>query len=306
MAIEVFSNTNPKEAIKDRDVFIYARVSGAKQEGTLPTQIKAVKDSLRGMGYRKAFKGRIFQEQASGTVLERPELAKAIEAMKNHPRPAILVVRDIQRFSRDPYGLGALYRQMWEQDIPLASLTENLVLGTQKNPSPNADLLGPILIAIGGQEVNLRKKQSLVGRQAAKAKGISGGQPMRVYSNEPLNPYRELVRLLAVGIGQKTGSTRLGRSGSWWRKNRDKIDRIRRAKGDDGVEEFLSLTDKIREMEQEFGPRFGRSVRRQGMVAVSRMTSLYLSEPERVERPTDEEVDEYFTNFKEYLNPKKS
>jgi DNA invertase Pin-like site-specific DNA recombinase len=306
MAVEEFNNATPKDAIKNRDVFIYARVSGAKQDGTLPTQVEAVKASLKAMGYRRSLRGRVFTEQASGTVLERPELAKAIKAMRANKNPSVLVVRDIQRFSRDPYGLGVLYRPLWEEDVPLIALTEQLVLGTRKNPAPNADLLGPILIAIGGQEVSLRKKQSIVGVKAARAKGIASGQPVRVYSNEPLNPYRELVRLLEAGFGQKNGSTRLGRSGSWWRKNRDKLALIRERKGDEGVEEFLSVVDKIRAMEQEFGPRFGKSVRRKGMVAVGRLISLYMVNPHEEDAPTEEEIMAVFEDPKSFLNPKKS
>jgi DNA invertase Pin-like site-specific DNA recombinase len=304
--VEEFSNPTPKDVVKDRDVFVYARVSGEDQkENSLPAQIEAVKGTLKALGYRKSLRGRIFEEQASGTTLERPELAKAIQAIREHGKPAVLVVRDIQRFSRDPYGLGVLYRPLWEQDIPVAAFTENLVLGTKKNPSPNADLLAPILVAAGGSEVNLRKAQSSTGVAKAKAKGISSGQPVRIYANEPLNPFRELVRLLEAGFGNKATAKRSGRGETWVKKNRAKLAAVRERKGDAGVEEFLTLVDKLREMEQEYGPRFGASVRRQGMVAVGRVVSLYLSKPDEVERPTDEFIDAVFADPKEYLNPKK-
>lgn len=304
--VESFNNASPKDAIKERDVFVYARVSGEDQEeDALPTQVAAIKESLKALGYRKSLRGRVFEEQASGTTLERPELAKALEAIRNHGKPAVLVVRDIQRFSRDPYGLGVLYRPLWEEDIPVASFTENLVLGTRKNPSPNADLLAPILVAAGGTEVSLRKKQSATGVRRAREKGISSGQPTRLYSNEPLNPYRELIRLLAAGFGNKATAKRSGRGETWVKKNRKKIALIREMQGDAGVEDYLSLTDKIRAMEQEFGGRFGKSIRRQGMVAVGRVVSLYLSKPTETERPPDEFIDFVFENPKDFLNPKK-
>lgn len=296
-----FENKTPKQAIEGRTVFLYGRVSSEEQGVSLPAQIDFVKDELKRLGYRKSLRGRVFSEQASGTTLERPELAKALQAMQDFGGPAVLVVRDIQRFSRDPYGLGVLYRPLWEQDIPVVALTEQLVLGTRKNPSPNSDLLAPILVAAGGTEVSLTKARSLAGVKQARAKGISAGAPMNVYTSEPLNPYREQVRLLEAGIGQKTGSTRLGRSGAWWRKSRDKLQRIRERKGDQGVEESLSMTDLLRDLESQFGPRFGKGVRRQGMVAVGRITSLYLQKPEEVERPTDEFVMEVFNDPKPFL-----
>ena len=71
------------------------------------------------------------------------------------------------------------------------------------------------------------------------------------------------------------------------------------------MEDYLSLTDKLRGMEQEFGPGYGKNVRRQGMVAVRRVTSLYLSEPENYDRPTDEFVDDVFVNFRDFLSKAK-
>ena len=67
-----------KEAkLKGRKVFVYVRVSTDEQAGTLETQKKAVLEGLKKLG----FKGKpvIYEEQASGTKINRPELQKMIE-----------------------------------------------------------------------------------------------------------------------------------------------------------------------------------------------------------------------------------
>ena len=306
MSIEVqkFEAISPKQALGDRTAFIYVRASTKSQAKTLDTQLDQVKASLKALGYRKSLRGRIYQDVGSGQDIRRPGLQKALEDMLAFGKPAALVVRDVQRFTRDPYALGVLYRPLWDADIPLVALTEQLVLGTKRMPQQNADLLAPILVAAGGSEVSFRKKQALGGVAAAKALGIGAGAPMKVFTKEPLNPYRELDRLLKAGLGQSEASRRLGKSTSWFRKNRDKMAEIRERKGDDGVEEFLSLVDLIRDYEKEHGPRSG-SRARNAMKAVGRMTNGYFQKPAEVERPTDEFVAEVFANPKPYL-PKRA
>ncbi len=304
-----FSSRTPKDALKDAEVVIYARVSSeAQAEGdSLPDQVAAIKDDLKRLGYRKSLRGRVFQEQMSGTRIDRPELAKAIEkalSLAEKGGPVAFVVRDIQRFSRDPYALGVLYTPLKARNVPVVSLVEQLVLGTRKHPNVNADLLAPILVAAGGTEVNLTKARTAKAVAQARTKGISPGQPLNLYPKEPLNPFREQQRLLDAGIGQKTGGTRLGRSGAWWRKSRDRLEQLRERKGEGAVEEWLSLTDKIRGMEQVHGQRFGEGAKR-GMKAVGRVSSLYLTYPWEIDRPTDEFLDYVFDNPKEYLGKEK-
>lgn len=312
------ADLTPKQVLDGRTAFVYVRVSSEEQTETLETQLATIEDALKALGYRNSLKGRVFVETGSGTTLERPELAKALRAALEHGKPAAIVVRDIQRFSRDPYGMGVLYRPLWEADVPLVALTNQLVLGTRKRPQPGADLLAPILVAAGGSEVNMRKVQSKAAVQKSRERGIVAGAPLDVFSDEPLNPYRELDRLLKAGIGQNEASRRLNRSTSWFRKTRDKLAQTRERKGDAGVEDFLSLVDLIRDLEQRFGPRTAFSGKTgakrskktgpkpsDGMVAVGRMTSLFLQEPWDNDRPTDEEVQEYRENPEPYL-PKRS
>ena len=282
--------------LKGRKVFVYVRVSTEEQAGTLKTQEKAVLEGLKNLGFTG--KPEVFSEQASGTKIDRPELAKMLKAAKESKRPAVIVVRDIQRFSRDPYDMGELYNPLRRMDIPIMSINEPIITGTRKEPSPAADLLAPILIAAGGQEVQTRLQQTLQGVAQSRAKGIVAGNPLRLYPDDKIEPRREVRRHLELDIGQSEGSRRVDKSSSFWRKTRDLIRKYEAA----GVlDDWLDTIDLIRAMEQERGEGIGKNAGVK-MSVVRRMTSGYLNDPIkfRDSKPTQADLDEFFTNFNEY------
>jgi len=290
-----------KETLKGRKIIIYARVSTEEQKGTLSTQVAAIKKGLKDLGIKQV--PEVFQEQASGTKIDRPELRKAVEAAMNSKKPAAIVVRDIQRLSRDPYDLGVIYSPLRDANTPVVSINEPVVLGTRKVPQPAADLLAPILVAAGGSEVSTRLVQTMQGVERSAAKGIFAGTPLSLFPDEPLEPRRELIRLVDAGVRQVEGSRRLGKSTSWWRKNLATINKYREA----GVlDDWLEAIDLIRAYEQEKGEGKGPKAGVK-MKIVRRMTSGYLANPldPRVSKPTQEDLDEYFFNFNKY-KPKRS
>ena len=155
----------PREALKNKKVRIYLRVSGAQQEGTLPDQEKTVKGVLKALG----FKGRpeVYSEQASGTKKDRAELMRMLQDIRDSPKDSVVVVRDFQRFTRDPVHYGALWDEFRDRGIRILSTNENMVTGTASLPDLSSDLIVPILISAGGSEVNVRKLQTIQGVQRA-------------------------------------------------------------------------------------------------------------------------------------------
>ena len=291
-----------KDALKGARVLSYQRVSTTKQEGTLPTQEKANKASLKSMG----FKGQpeLFSEQISGTKLDRKQLNAMIQRaleLKKQGKKVVIALRDFQRFSRNAYDIGILYKNtpsfeesLWFNDIPLVSLNENIVTGTRSKANPNGDLLGPLLVVIGGQEIEIRKEQSEGGLRQAADEGIIPGTGVSLYSKEKLNPLRELRRMLEAGISQSEASRRLGRSKSWAKDNKRRLESLALL----GVlDDWLDTTDIVREFEQEFGPRQGPQATKR-MLAVGRKTSGYLKFPEKYRKPEREDIQFYFDNFK--------
>jgi len=296
-----------KAALKGRKVFVYSRVSTDEQKGTLPKQTKAILTGLKQLGFTG--KPDVYEEQASGTQINRPILNEMIANAKASKKPAVIVVRDIQRFTRDPYDLGELYNPLKNLNIPVMSINEPLVLGTKKLPAPSADLLAPILVAAGGSEVNTRKLQTIQGVAVSKAKGIKAGSPIELYPEEALNPLQEALRLVRAGVGQSEGARRTGKSTSWYRKQRSRIENLLLKGGEAKLNEWYEVMDMIRNMEIENG----RGIARKGfktrvsekMKAVRRMTSGYENQPFDFTAPTDADLMEYFTNFNLY-KPKRS
>jgi DNA invertase Pin-like site-specific DNA recombinase len=300
----------PKEALKGKKVFIYARVSTDGQEGTLPDQIKTVEKGLKELGF--SGKPEIFSEQFSGTKnpIEndkfRPQLAAMIEAALASKKPAVIVVRDIQRFSRDPYDLGELYNPLRRKDIPILSINERIVLGTKTNPVPQSDLIGPILVTVGGTEVSTRMLQTKQGLARSKDKGILQGSAPLFYRKEPLEPRRELRRMLQAGLGVLETSRRIGKSTSFVRKNRDKMQTILIEGNESSLQDWLDTLDLIRAYmnEKDEDDRGSKATKR--MKTVVRMVSGYLNNPNAgFPKPTRADIEEYYNNFGLYKVKKK-
>lgn len=304
------SELDKLKALEGRKLYIYARVSTEEQEGTLPDQIKAIKAGLKKLGVKSVPK--IFKEQGSGTKLDRPELLAMIEDMKNQPKPSVVVVRDIQRISRDIMDIGELFgplRRLPQGGVPIVSINEPIVTSIPEAPQPTGNLLTAVFIGAGGQEVATRKKQSLQGMRESKKKGIKGGSPIELYPEEALNPLMEAERMLRAGVAGNEVARRLGRSTSWVRKQKRRIEDLLMNGGDAKLKEWMDTMNRIREMEIERG----RGIARKGfktnvsvkMAIVRRMTSGYENEPFNFPAPTPEMLEEYFTNFNLY-KPKRS
>jgi DNA invertase Pin-like site-specific DNA recombinase len=294
----------PKEALKGNKVRVYLRVSTTGQEGTLPDQEKTVLSGLKSLGFKG--KPEIYSEQASGTKKDRKELLRMLQDIRDSPKESVVVVRDFQRFTRDPVHYGALWDEFRDRGIRIVSINENLATGTAKNVEPQADLLVPILIAAGGSEVNIRKEQTQQGLDRSKEKGILQGSAPLFYRKEPLEPRRELRRMLQAGLGVLETSRRIGKSTSFVRKNRDKMQTILIEGNESSLQDWLDTLDLIRAYmnEKDEDDRGSKATKR--MKTVVRMVSGYLNNPNAgFPKPTRADIEEYYNNFGLYKVKKK-
>ena len=288
-----------KKALKGREPIIYARVSSKDQKATLKNQIETLTKWLKANGITR--KPKVFQEVISGTSINPPELEKAIAHATVKPSKSFLLVRDFQRISRNwRYG-GRNMIELFENDIPVVSVIKNTISATKVSPTDDDWLIG-LYMALGAQEVDLLKKRTAEGTAVSEAKGVFSGSPPNLFPEESLNPYRELVRLLEAGVGQSEGSRRLSKSSAWFRKRRDFLREVRERGGDVLLEEYLTVTDKIRGIQQKLGKGANDKKR---LRAVARMTSGFLQRPTEFPAPTDEDLKEYITNFKLYQPSRK-
>jgi DNA invertase Pin-like site-specific DNA recombinase len=294
----------PREALKGNKVRVYLRVSTTGQEGTLPDQEKTVLSGLKSLGFKG--KPEIYSEQASGTKKDRKELLRMLQDIRDSPKESVVVVRDFQRFTRDPVHYGALWDEFRDRGIRIVSINENLATGTAKNVEPQADLLVPILIAAGGSEVNIRKEQTQQGLDRSKEKGILQGSAPLFYRKEPLEPRRELRRMLQAGLGVLETSRRIGKSTSFVRKNRDKMQTILIEGNESSLQDWLDTLDLIRAYmnEKDEDDRGSKATKR--MKTVVRMVSGYLNNPNAgFPKPTRADIEEYYNNFGLYKVKKK-
>jgi len=291
---------NPKEALKGKKVRIYLRVSGAKQEGTLPDQEKTVKGVLKALG----FKGRaeVYSEQASGTKEDRPELLRMLQDIRDSPKDSVVVVRDFQRFTRDPVHYGAIWNEFRNKGIRIISTNENMVTGTAEIPDPSSDLIVPILISAGGSEVNIRKLQTIQGVTRAKEKGILQGSTPLLYRKDALEPRTEMLRLLKAGVSGNQIATRLQKSTSFVRKNKKKFEDIILVGGEQALTDYLETIHLVRDFMNEKDEDTRGSKATVRMKTVLRMVSGYLNNPTNpnLSMPTREDLDEYYDNFNDY------
>lgn len=290
-----------KDALKGREPVIYARVSTKEQKGTLKTQVAGITKWLTSNKITR--KPVIFQEQISGTTKEPTKWLEAVEYATSKPNKTFLIVRDFQRISRNwRYG-GKNMIDLYENEIPVVSVIRNTMSATNDNPTDDDWLIG-LYMALGAQEVDQLKKRTKKGLAEARDAGILKGTNKDFYSKEVLNPYRELLRYLEAGMGQSEASRKLGRSSSWFRKNRDFYALVRERGGEKLLMSWLDLSDKIRKIEQDL--RFGKTkVEAAKIKAVRRKTSGFVQEPYNFPIPTDEMLSEYIENFEEY-QPKRT
>jgi hypothetical protein len=172
-------------------------------------------------------------------------------------------------------------------------------------PNPASDLLAPILVSAGFSEVSTRLKQTLQGVAESKAKGISAGSPVDLYPKDVIEPRGEIVRLLKVpNITGNEIARRIGKSTSFFRKQKKKIADILTAGGDELLNDWLETINLVRNMEIERGVGLGKraGVR---MRTVRRMTSGYINNPAAFPKPTQADLNNYFDNFNEF-KPKRS
>ncbi len=140
------------------DLIGYARVSTTEQNPTLQL------DALQAAGCE-----RVFTEEASGAVAERPELARALD----HLRPGdTLVVWKLDRLGRSLRHLIDTVRGLEDRGGGFRSLQEQVDTTT-----PGGRLVFHVFGALAEFERDLIRERTHAGLAAARARGRRGGRP---------------------------------------------------------------------------------------------------------------------------------
>ncbi|MBB5704616.1 DNA invertase Pin-like site-specific DNA recombinase [Ochrobactrum daejeonense] len=143
----------------------YARVSTLDQKPELQL------DALNAAGCE-----RIFEERASGAQRDRPQLAAAMDYLRQGDT---LVVWRFDRLARSTGQLIATMEMLEQRGIGLRSLTENIDTTTA-----GGKLIFHVFAALAEFERSLIRERTTAGLAAARARGKIGGRPKAMNDND--------------------------------------------------------------------------------------------------------------------------
>jgi DNA invertase Pin-like site-specific DNA recombinase len=152
----------------------YARVSTDAQETHLQMDALA-----------RAKCTRIYQEKASGSKAERPELMKLLDTAR---RGDVVIVWKLDRLARSLRQLIDTAVMLNERGVELHSLTENL-----NTTTPSGKLTFHIFAALAEFEGDILRQRVNAGLKAARRRGRVGGRP-KALDEADLKKARALLR----------------------------------------------------------------------------------------------------------------
>ncbi len=151
----------------------YARVSTDDQSASLQL------DALKEAGCE-----RLYVDRASGSIRERPELARALADLRDGED--VLVVWRLDRVGRSLRHLVEIIGQLQERKVGFRSLRDPV-----DTTSASGRLVFHVFAALAEFERDLTRERTTAGLAAARARGRMGGRP-RVMTPEKVRLARRL------------------------------------------------------------------------------------------------------------------
>lgn len=325
--------------MKKATPFVYLRLSSEYQakadagkplekQGWYIDQLASIKGFLKANGMKMPKEAHIFGDLASGATMDRQGLKALIEAAMMHKGRAFIAVSEPSRFGRNSTLAFESLAPLYRKDIPLLSTSDGLVSGTSKDPRTNDQLMFTIKMAVSETErgtlsdrVNRRKER----RKEQGIKSAAIGSLFPFARKDPLDVLLENETLLNVPAKDGGGQNALGRlvvsasaphgppKQNWAGNELKRLEPIRAKLTPEEYQEWFDFRRKIRAIfaSRDYDPSRTAalvSVNRKdvdwGAKALQRMVGGYLSEPydEAYFAPDDEAIQQYLTDFKEYLS----
>lgn len=149
---------------------------------------------------------RIFVDRASGRDLERPELKKLLEFIREGDE---LIVVSMDRLARNLSDLLQLVDALTEKGIGIRFLKENLAFEPKGSASPMAKLMLSMIGAFAEFERSLIRERQREGIELAKMRGVYKGR--KPIAEEKME---EALKLVSIGVSKTTAANRVGISRS--------------------------------------------------------------------------------------------
>jgi len=296
--------TDLKKLFKSKKIIIYGRVSTSKQKKGLPTQIAAMRKQLTELGVKDSQIIGEFSEVGSGT-LERAGLDEVLALAEKTKGKVAVVFRDVQRFARNGFHLGWMIYPFMRKGITFVDLLAGRATSDMDEKRSDDDLMTIIVSAIGGKEVDTIEKRSGDSRAISTEAGIISDR-MRLQPKWEINPMRFMYQQLEndVTITSIAGMMPDTKNKETIRKRINIIKRTIPNVTKKELQDWFKTMDIVREFEQAHGERYGGK-QTQRMNAIGRMTSGYLAYPNKYPRPTREDMQFYYDNFKDFQGRRK-
>ena len=165
----------------------YARVS--TQDQHLDLQMEAL---------RKANCKKIFDDKISGSRATRPELNKALEAVREGDT---LVVWKLDRLGRSVKSLVDLVEQLHKQGVQFKSLTDAIDTGTR-----SGRFFFHVMASLAQMERDLTIERTRAGLESARKLGRKGGRKRKMTDSK----IESAKKLLATGVPPRDVAKDLG------------------------------------------------------------------------------------------------
>jgi DNA invertase Pin-like site-specific DNA recombinase len=187
-------------------IIAYARTSTTDQEAGLADQVQAL---------RAAGAERIYREQVSAVDVDRPELAKALDYVREGD---VFIVTKPDRLARSTADLLAIVDGLTRRGVRVRVLSMGTGAGGLDTSDATSKLMLTILGAVAEFERSLMKERQRAGIEKAKAEGKYRGRVPTARAQAD-----EVIRRLDAGESQRAIAAALG-------IGKGSIDRIAKAR----------------------------------------------------------------------------
>jgi len=329
--------------MRKAEPFVYARISTQEQaekdvgkpldqQTPMQEQVIEIKQKLKELGLKPPKKENIFYDIASGYTMNRENLKAMLAKVYAFEKPAFIIVREPARWSRNARLSGIQEGELYLRNIPIMEAQNGLITSTAKNPRAYEDFMFSIGQGVSTIELDVKRKKNIQKAASFREQGIYASAASSLYPfarQDPLEVmeanYDMITRKKEEGGGKEafgrfliasTAPNGMTTTNQW----------VRLKKADDDARANLSAEDyqawrafraKIRDLyrEKEYDPspyatvRTTRSNQKHidwGIRAVSRMVAGFIQFPTdpAYRISTDDEIQDYYTNFKDYLSDK--
>jgi DNA invertase Pin-like site-specific DNA recombinase len=142
---------------------------------------------------RQAGCQKVFEDQVSGTLAERPGLAKAREMLREGDT---LVVWKLDRLGRRVKQLVDLVGELQQQGVQFKSLTDAIDTGT-----PSGRFFFHVMASLAEMERDLIVERTRAGLEVARQLGRKGGRKPKMTASKIESARKLLAREVAQNLG---------------------------------------------------------------------------------------------------------